>query len=292
MISVFIALIIRILINPFSNVYQKQLTQGGISPLYVNFCTYIILALISLLLLPWTNWYISSFAAFGLYAILVGFLGAVGNGLLIKAFEKGNLSILGPINSYKSIVGLFVGILVLKEYPNFWSVLGILLIVVGSYFVLSTKPKLKFSFSLFKNKEIQYRLGAMVFAAIEAVFIKKMILLSTVYLSFLAWCVFGAFFAYILLKLFKVNSVEQKNKIDNDLGLKLLLLVVCVGLMQFTTNYVFENMDVAYALSLFQLSSIVSIFLGYKIFKEKNILNKLIGASIMVAGSCLIILMN
>lgn len=51
-------------------------------------------------------------------------------------------------------------------------------------------------------------------------------------------------------------------------------------------------MEVGYALALFQLSTIVSIFLGYRIFKEENIMKKLIGSVIMVAGSVMIILLK
>ena len=58
------------------------------------------------------------------------------------------------------------------------------------------------------------------------------------------------------------------------------------------TNYVFDHMEVGYALALFQLSTIVSIFLGYRIFKEENITKKLIGSVIMVAGSVMIILLK
>ena len=69
-------------------------------------------------------------------------------------------------------------------------------------------------------------------------------------------------------------------------------LVLCIGTMQYTTNYVFDHMEVGYALALFQLSTIVSIFLGYRIFKEENITKKLIGSVIMVAGSVMIILLK
>ena len=51
-------------------------------------------------------------------------------------------------------------------------------------------------------------------------------------------------------------------------------------------------MNVGYALALFQLSTIISIFLGYRIFKEQNIKKKLLGAVIMIAGSVVIILLN
>ena len=62
--------------------------------------------------------------------------------------------------------------------------------------------------------------------------------------------------------------------------------------MQYTTNYVFSHMNVGYALALFQLSTIVSIFLGYRIFRETDIRRKLLGAIIMVVGSVVIILWN
>ena len=60
--------------------------------------------------------------------------------------------------------------------------------------------------------------------------------------------------------------------------------------MQFTTNYAFKHMAVGYALSLFQLSVIISVLLGHRIFKEQDIRKKLAGSAIMVIGSVLIIL--
>lgn len=62
--------------------------------------------------------------------------------------------------------------------------------------------------------------------------------------------------------------------------------------MQFTTNYTFKHMAVGYALSLFQLSTIVSVLLGHKIFKEQDIRKKLIGSAIMIIGSIVIILLK
>ena len=62
--------------------------------------------------------------------------------------------------------------------------------------------------------------------------------------------------------------------------------------MQYSTNYIFEKMNVAYALALFQLSSIVSVFLGANIFKEEGLQRKLIASIIMLIGACIIILNN
>ena len=65
-----------------------------------------------------------------------------------------------------------------------------------------------------------------------------------------------------------------------------------LGLVHLGTNYALKQMPIGYALSLFQLSALTSVLLGYKIFKEDQVIRKLIGAFIMVIGSVLIILMG
>jgi drug/metabolite transporter (DMT)-like permease len=69
-----------------------------------------------------------------------------------------------------------------------------------------------------------------------------------------------------------------------------ITLVLLVALMQYSTNYVFSKMNVAYALALFQLSTIVSIILGVNIFKEKELIKKLIASIIMIIGATILIL--
>ena len=168
---VFIAVTLRIVTNPLGNVFQKKLTSDGSHPLIVNFITYLLLSfccVIFSLFLEWTP----LTKTFWVYSTLAGIAGALGNGFLVKALHKGELSVLGPINSYKSVVGIVVGIFLLSEIPNFWGVLGILLIIYGSYFVLDTTEE-KFTFALLKKSEIQFRIWAMILTAIEAVFIKK-----------------------------------------------------------------------------------------------------------------------
>ena len=59
--------------------------------------------------------------------------------------------------------------------------------------------------------------------------------------------------------------------------------------MQYSTNYVFSKMNVSYALALFQLSTIFSLYLGANIFKEDNILKKTIATIIMLIGATILI---
>jgi len=285
-----VAVLLRIFSNPLGNVFQKQLTTKGIHPLFVNFLSYFLLAVICLLFAAFIHWPVLPWD-FWIYSILGGIVGALGNGFLVKALQKGDLSVLGPINSYKSVVGMVVGIVLLGEIPNIWGVAGIALILYGSYFVLDTTEE-RFSLSLLKKSEIQYRMWAMILTAIEAVFIKKIILASSTTIAFMSWCWFGAVFSFVLLFIYRLNFISEARKTGLKDIRKFAFLILCIGIMQYTTNYTFAHMSVGYALSLFQLSTIVSVVLGYRFFKEQDIRKKLVGSVIMIVGSIVIILLK
>ena len=284
------AIIVRIFSNSLGNVYQKNLTIKNCNPLAVNAVTYLFL---SILCVPLFLFYsFSKFEIeFWLCAIFVGILGALGNGCLVKALQDGELSVLGPINSYKPIFAMIFALVFLKEIPSIWGCLGIVLILSGSYFLVEAS-KGGFIYSFFKNKSVQFRFWALLFCSIEAVLIKKLILLSSIGAAFVVWCYFGAIFSFILLRLYNTMILQDIKSVLMCNFSTIAKIVVCIGLMQFTTNCIFKYMDVAYALSIFQLSSLVSILLGYKLFQEKNIKRKFLGAIIMVLGAILIIMYN
>ena len=175
-----IAIILRVMSNSLSNVLQKKLAGENENPINVNFINYLILSIISIPLLFFID-YSKINQEFCIFALAGGITGAVCNCFMVLALEKGELSVLGPINSYKAIVGLIFGIIILHEYPNFYGISGIMLIIAGSYFIFDTaSPK------VFLRKDIQYRIYALIFSALEAVFIKKVIILSSVVTSFIA----------------------------------------------------------------------------------------------------------
>jgi len=221
-VLVAIAVILRVISNPLANVYQKQLTSKGNNPLIVNFLTYFLLSLFCGILLFFIQ--IPDLGKdFWLYSILGGIAGAMGNGFLVKALQTGDLSILGPINSYKSVVGIIAGLFLLSEIPDIWGIMGISLIIYGSYYVLDTTDE-RFSWKLLKNPAIQFRIWAMVLTAIEAVFIKRVILAS---------------FSFIVLFFYKTRlNTEFRRTVKLKNMNKFLLLIACIGTMQYTTNYV------------------------------------------------------
>ncbi len=70
----------------------------------------------------------------------------------------------------------------------------------------------------------------------------------------------------------------------------LLLLGVLFLAMQYLTLRVFALMQVAYALSLFQLGALVNVFFGYRIFREEHTLSRSLAGTLMVAGAVVLIL--
>lgn len=283
-----LAVLLRIFSNPLANVFQKKLTGSGLSALLVNFLSYFILAIICLGFSFRLDWQPVKLD-YWIYSVIMGLLGASGNLYLVKALQTGDLSVLGPINAYKAVISMVIGLFVLYEIPGALGLVGVGLIIFGSYFVLNTTPE-GFTWALFRRKEIQYRIWAMILTATEAIFVKKVILASSVTHSFFSWCWFGALFSFVLLLLNKIELKTEVREVKATAVAGFLLLVACVGLSQFSTGFIFHRMPVGYALSLFQLSVLVNIFLGYRIFKEEAILKKLIGATIMIVGSVLIIL--
>ena len=283
-----LAVLLRIFSNPLANVFQKKLTVGGLSALLVNFLTYFILAIICLCFSFRLNWQAIK-VEYWTYSIIMGLLGALGNLYLVKALQTGDLSVLGPINAYKAVISMIIGLFVLHEIPGVFGLAGVGLIIFGSYFVLNTTAE-GFTWALFRRKEIQYRIWAMILTATEAIFVKKVILASSVTHSFFSWCWFGALFSFVLLLFNRIELKSEMRQIRATAVTKLLLLVLCIGISQFSTGFIFRRIPVGYALSLFQLSVLVNIFLGYRIFKEEAIVKKLIGAAIMIAGSVLIFL--
>lgn len=274
-----IAILFRIFSNSFSNVFQKKLTKSGEAATCINCINYILMSLISIPLLLLVNFSLIT-PEFWLYAIAGGITGAIGNCFMILALKQGELSVLGPINTYKAIVGIIFGIFLLHEYPNIYGVLGIGLIIIGSYFILEGPKALL-------RKDIQYRIYALIFTAIEAVFIKKVIILSSIASSFIISSFLGAIFSYLIMRILENEKLHIPTKKNSIMYISTTL---CFAIMTFTTAYVFKYMNVGYALSLFQLSIILNVILGYKLFNEKKLIKKLLGSLIILIGSAAILI--
>jgi drug/metabolite transporter (DMT)-like permease len=283
---------VRIFSNPLSNLFQKKLVSQKSDPLFIIFITYVSLSIISLPLFD-KIFFSGLPPAYFIYMFICALFAVSANVLIVKALGCSDLSLLGPINSYKPIVGMIFGIFILNEIPSWIGLFGVSLILFGSYFITEKNHSEK-THGIFKNlfydKGVQLRIAALFLSGVEAVFLKKALYYSTPLISMGLWCFAGFVVSGIASILFlRKNLVKEFYEFPVNKKI-FFFLFITTGLMQFTTLLIFEKMQVSYALALFQISSLVGVFLGYKYFKEKNIKERIIGSVLMIIGAVFIIL--
>src|SRR6185436_10170917 len=187
-----LAVLIRIVVNPLSNVFQKQLAQRSAEPLVTIVATHGLLTVFALAVLAGMP-----VAALGqdfwaniLTAVVLAVAGYV---CLWYALRSTDLSVLGPINAYKAVLGLLLAIVLLGEVPTVSGLIGVALIVAGSYFVIDRVPGQTHTtaFRQFTREPgVQLRFAALICSATESIFLKRALLLSSPITTFLLWTVF------------------------------------------------------------------------------------------------------
>jgi len=287
-----LVILVRILVNPIANVFQKQLTRRSAHPVFIIATVH---AALSIILLPyyfaveaigpdvgvWTNMFVAALLAVS------------GNVLLVYALSEADLSVLGPINAYKSIVGLILAIFLIGERPTWRGLTGVLLIVAGSYFVIDRKvnqPLPNAFVRFFSERGIQFRFAALCLAATEAIFLKRAVLRSSPAIVFVLWSVLGFAIALPWTLVSLRRQLAGQHVLLMEARGTYLSLAVATGVMQLATVLTLRNLQVGYSLALFQLSAIVSVFLGGRYFGESNIRERFVGATVMAAGAMLIVL--
>lgn len=281
----------RIVANPVSNVFQKQLTRESANPLFIIGATH---ALLSLVCLPFVFLPVSPALGWGFWTNMItcAFLAVGGNVLLVYALKSADLSVLGPINAYKSIISLVLGIFLVGELPTPMGLAGVLLILAGSFFIVDRKEGEAHRNALlhfFRDRGIRYRFAALGLSATEAVFLKRAILFSTPTTTFVYWSILGLPIALVAVFFLMSDEVRQEVARFSKNASTYLWLAATTGMMQLATLLTFGKLQVGYSLALFQLSTLISVFLGYRYFQEGHIRKRLIGTAIMVAGAVLIV---
>jgi drug/metabolite transporter (DMT)-like permease len=286
-----LAVIARIVTNPLSNVFQKQLAQRSADPLFIIAATHGLLTALGLPLLlgkPLGALGVVFWASM-LTAVV---LAVVGNVILVYALRSTDLSVLGPLNGYKAVLSLILAVVLIGEVPTLFGLVGVTLIVAGSYFVMDRVPgqARRSAFRQFiREPGVQLRFAALICSATEAVFLKRALLLSSPITTFLMWAVIGFPVAAMAAGLLLRSGIAAEMIRLRREWRTYLWLAATTGLMQVTTLLTFGKLQVGYSLALFQLSTLITVYLGHRYFQERNIRRRLLGSLVMVIGAALIV---
>ena len=196
-----------------------------------------------------------------------------------------------PINAYKAVLGLLLAVVLLGEVPNLFGLIGVALIVAGSYFVIDRVPGQghRSAFRQFTREPgVQLRFAALICSATESVFVKRALLLSSPITTFLIWTVLCFAIAATAAVLLRRDVVTEVARLRSEWR-TVLWLAATTAVMALTTILTFEKLQVGYSLALFQLSTLITVYLGHRYFQERNIRRRLLGALVMVIGAMLIV---
>ncbi|MEC9412930.1 MAG: DMT family transporter [Pseudomonadota bacterium] len=279
----------RLLFSAFSNVFQKQLTHRGFDSLFIVFSAYLVLAVICLPLqflfdpfsLSPTFWINIFFAAL---------LDMAGTVYLVMSLSKTDLSVFGPLNAYKVVVSMILAMIFIGEIPNLQGFFGVAVIVAGSYFLFPAKTTQQSRIkTLLKDKGVQYRFLSILLFSIGTLPLKTAVVNGGALATTVFWCLLGLPLA-AMTQWFFIKGKLQENMTKAQGNIQSFIYLGClIFLMQYMTMLVFSHLFVAYSLALFQLSMVLQVFLGYRIFNEQYIWRRLSACLVMVAGSLLVL---
>jgi len=286
-----LCVVVRIVANPLSNVFQKVLTRRTADPLFIVGATHALLSLACVPLLAGSALPASSEFWGNILASALLCIG--GNVLIVEALKRSDLSVLGPINAWKPVVGLVPGAFLLSEAPGATDLAGIALVVAGSLCLVDRAARGQRTGAasrFFSDPGVRLRFAALVLSATEAVFLKKALHASTVAVTFAWWSVSGLLVSAVaVVVMLGAGGVRREAGLVRTSAAAYAALALTTGLMQFCTIVVLGGFAVGPALALFQTSALLSVVLGHAVFREPDLLKRLLGSAVMTAGAVLIV---
>jgi uncharacterized membrane protein len=206
-----------------------------------------------------------------------------------RAISKGEVSVVVPMLSFTPLFLVIISPLIVGEFPTAKGLIGIVLIVVGSYLLNINLKEEGILFplkSLMKNKGTRYMLIVAFIWSISANFDKKGIEASSIlqYILFInLFVTMGTTIFAITKGKFSFHSVllERKN----------LFFVGVLTSMGYIVHMTAISLTlVAYVIALKRTAGMITVILGYFFLKEQNIKERLLGSTVMFIGVLFIVL--
>ncbi len=219
--------------------------------------------------------------------IALSLLFAVANVCMYIAFRISDLSVTVPILSFVPIFTLILEIFFLGYVPNLIFLIGVAIVVFGSYFLkLGSETKNFFApfQALLSDRGVWLMLVVTVVYALDNLLSKFGTESSSSYL----WSIFVT----SMMALFTLPFALLKNKkilqsLKENFSI-LLFIGFVMGIGVTLNHFLFTQASITLVTTVARTSSIFSLVYGLIWFKEKNIFSKSIGVFIMIFGITLI----
>ncbi len=229
-----------------------------------------------------TLFYFSLELAFTTSILLI--LEIIANFLYMKGIQISPLSLSLPFLSFTPVFIILTGYLILEERISSLGVIGIFLIVFGSYTI--NLPTLKEGFTapikaIIKERGSFLLLQVALIYSLTSVLGKKGLLLTDpLWFASFMFSVLGIIITIIVKLLYSINiSKLIKNHFKPFLAVGLTHALMCIFQM-----IALSGIETAYAIALKRSSILFAVMLGYLFFKEKYFLIRISASAIMFLG--------
>jgi uncharacterized membrane protein len=220
---------------------------------------------------------------FGLALMIGGVLNAIAVLLYVEALSSSDLSLTVPLLTLSPLFLLITSPWLVGEYPSFADAAGVLLILMGSY-VLNLKEKQHGYLAPFRAilRERGPRLMLVVafIWSVTANFDKIGVLNSTP--AFWVISLFS-FIAILLLPIIALKSKQPFKQLQSHYPSLLLIGGLC-SLTVLLQMQAIQMGTVTRVIAIKRMSTLLGVFWGYVVFKEKGIQERFMGAVLMVLG--------
>jgi drug/metabolite transporter (DMT)-like permease len=223
--------------------------------------------------------------------IYVGALfGSISNYLTFKALRHMEISVVMPLMNLTVIFTLLFGMLFVAEFPSSFALLGIFLIVVGGYILQLNQAPLdwRYPFRELKYSRYQHILFFGIICLSLAMVLGRIALKEVPSSTFL-------FYSYVFLTLNNLLLfllLRREPLAESFRTMKQMFGWTFLGaLLRLVSNFFFvysvSVMYVAIAEAIKRLSTLFSVLLGGRVFKEEQLAWKSFASLIMIAGALL-----
>lgn len=226
-----------------------------------------------------------------LYAALItSVLNVIAIILYFKALKIGDISLVIPMTSFTPLFLIITSSVILGEFPSRIGILGIFLIVIGSYILnfktFKTDKILEPFKNLFKEKATLYMIIVAFVFSISSNFDKLTVINSDPAFGMAFVCLLIGI-SFMVISYFKKQNFIQSYRTNFS---KFTLVALVQALVLFTITGAYFKQIVPYVISIKRTSILFSVLYGFLLFKEKEISKRFLAALIMFVGVVLILL--
>ena len=224
---------------------------------------------------------------FWLALLVSGSINVVAWILYVKAINLADLSLTVPLITFTPLFLLITSPIIVQEFPTLTDALGILMIVIGSY-ILNLKTRSQGYLAPFKALLSQKGPKLMLCVACIWSISANVDKIGVQNSSPTVWAI--ALFSFVALGMLPIALAKSRHNFRQIP--KHFLALVPIGI--FNSAAILFQMRaidmalVAQVIAVKRTSALITVFLGYLIFKETGIRERASGAAIMIFGVVLI----